>query len=38
MKTAYETSGTTVNTSTFALQGPGKEKRERKDLQKYLKR
>ena len=26
------------DTTTFALQGSGKEKRERKDLQKYLKR
>ena len=38
MKTAQETSGTTLNVPTFALQGSQKEKRERKDQRKYLKR
>ena len=38
MKTAYETSRTTLNATTFALLGSQKEKREREDLRKYLKR
>ena len=38
MKTAYEISGTTLNAPTFALQGSQKQKRERKNLRKYLKR
>ena len=38
MKTAEETSGTTINATTFALKGSQKEKRERKDQRKYLKR
>ena len=33
-----DTSGTTLNTPTFTLQGSQKEKNERKDLRKYLKR
>ena len=38
MKTVSETSGTILNAPTFMLQGSQKEKRERKDLRKYLKR
>ena len=38
MKTAKETSGTTLNATTFTLEGSQKENRERKDLRKYLKR
>ena len=38
MKTAYETSRTTLNAPTFASQGSQKEKRERKDPRKNLKR
>ena len=37
MKTVYETSGT-LNAPNRALYGSQKEKRERKDLIKYLKR
>ena len=37
-KTAKETVGTTVNAQTFPLYGSQKEKRERKDLRKHLKR
>ena len=33
-----EISGTTLNAPTFALQGSQKQKRERKNLRKYLKR
>ena len=38
MKTLWETTGTTLNTPTFELQGSQKEKKERNDLRKYLKR
>ena len=38
MRTVSETSGTRLNAQTFVLQGSQKEKRERKDLGKYLKR
>ena len=37
MMTFYENSETTLNASTFALQG-SQQKRERKDLRKYFKR
>ena len=35
---SQETSGTTLNTPTFTLQGSQKEIRKKKDLRKYLKR
>ena len=38
MKTTEETSGTTLNAPSFALEGSQKEKREGKDVRKYLKR
>ena len=38
MKTAEETSVTTLNAPTFALYMYQNEKRERKDPRKYLKR
>ena len=38
IKRNEEISGTTLNTPTLALQGSQKQKRERKDLKKYLKR
>ena len=37
-KTAKETFGTTLNAQAFPLYGSQKEKKERKDLRKYLKR
>ena len=38
MKRAYKTSGTTLNAPTFTLEGSQEEKREIKDMRKYLKR
>jgi len=38
MKRNEEISGTTLNAPTLAFQGSQKQKRERKDLKKYLKR
>jgi len=38
MKRSEEISGTTLNAPTLAFQGSQKQKRERKDLKKYLKR
>ena len=38
MKINEDSLRTTLNTPTFALQGSQKEKRERKDLRKYLKK
>ena len=35
MRTGSETSGTTLNTPTFTLQGPKKETRKKKNLRKY---